>query len=237
MNVKLLGHTQLSKEFKDEINKYVEDVSDGKAIALSAVRTCYSPNYPSSIIPRESSRYFNRQATDGEEGTEADRLIRMIVKSKHVSTLEHTTYTFSVENVSRALLSQLTRHRHFSFSVQSQRYVALSSDSKSGGFNYIIPESIKKIKEAHSLFIKQMENIQNLYDELRRLKIPSEDCRSILPNASSTNLVMTTNLRSLLEFYSKRKSGNGAQFEITKLADNLKNCVVNVENWASPFFQ
>ena len=237
MKVKLLGHTQLSKEFKKEVNNFVEDVSDGKSIAFSAIRTCYSPGYPSEIIPRESSRYFSRQAVDGEEGTEADRLIRMIIKSKHVSTLEHTTYTFSVENVSRALLSQITRHRHFSFSVQSQRYVAFSSDSKSGGFNYIIPQSIQAVEEARSLFIKQMENIQNLYDLLRELKIPSEDCRAILPNSTSTNLIMTTNLRSLLEFYSKRKKGNGAQFEITQLADNLKNCVINVENWAAPFFQ
>jgi thymidylate synthase (FAD) len=237
MNVKLLAFTQLSKEFKKSIDEFVKDEVNGKAVALSAIRTCYSPNSPSSIIPKESSRYFNEQASDNEEGTEADRLIRMIVRSKHVSTLEHTTYTFSIENVSRALLSQLTRHRHFSFSVQSQRYVPFSSNSKSGGFQYVIPQSIKENDSALQLFLKQMQIIQESYDKLRELKIPSEDCRALLPNSASTNLVMTANLRSLLEFYSKRKKGNGAQFEITQLAECLRNCVTEAERWTAPFFQ
>ena len=237
MEVKLLAHTQLSHEFKNIISDFVKEEVNGKAVALSAVRTCYSPNPPSSIIPRESKKYFNEEATDGEEGTEADRLIRMIVRSKHVSTLEHTSYTFAIEGVSRALMSQITRSRHFSFSIQSQRYVEFSSESKSGGFDFVVPESIKENKFALATFLQQMQKVQEAYDILRKFKIPSEDCRSILPNASATNMVMTANLRSLLEFYSKRKKGNGAQLEIANLAERLKEKVIEIEPWTAPFFK
>jgi thymidylate synthase (FAD) len=237
MDVKLLAYTQLSEEFRSTINQFVEEIINGKAIALSAIRTCYSPNTPSSIIPNESRKYFKEKATDNEEGTEADRLIRMIVRSKHVSTLEHTCYTFAIEGVSRALMSQITRSRHFSFSIQSQRYVSFESESKSKGFDFVIPKTIKENPFALATFLQQMQKIQEAYDLLREFKIPSEDCRSLLPNAAATNIVMTANLRSLLEFYSKRKKGNGAQHEITVLAEQLKECVIGVENWTAPFFE
>lgn len=123
MKVKLLAHTQLSADFAREIldeNNYM--APDSQMIALSAIRTCYSANKPTEIVKLEGEKYFGRQATDGEGGTEADRLIRHIMRSKHLSTVEHLTYTFAVEGLSRAALAQLTRHRHMSFSVQSQRY-------------------------------------------------------------------------------------------------------------------
>src|SRR5690554_1747013 len=130
MNVTLLASTPNAKE-----------------VALIAIRTCYSANKPSEILSLEGEKYLKTQATDGEGGTEADRLIRHIIRSKHTSTLEHITFTFAIENVSRALLAQLTRHRvGFSYSVQSQRYVKFARENKSGGFQYIVPKSVQKDK-------------------------------------------------------------------------------------------
>jgi thymidylate synthase (FAD) len=252
MNVKLLAHTQLTKEFaKEALNTfYLSDtVSDGQAVALTAIRTCYSPGKPSEIVAKEGAKYFGKQATDGEGGTEADRLFRMIVRSGHSSTLEHVSFTFAIEDVSRALLAQLTRHRvGFSYSVQSQRYVKQSSSSKHGGFNAIIPDTAVKHPQklveykgeeanAEDVFNEILTDIQLAYDRLIELGIPQEDARAVLPQASTCNLVMTANLRAILEFYGKRKPGKGAQKEITDLAEALRKAVVEVEPWTNAFFE
>lgn len=247
MNITLLAHTKLADDFRDGFDRYpmgaydgndIDDygATDGQAVALTAIRTCYSANKPSEIVAKEGKRYFGKKASDGAEGTEADRLIRMIVSSGHTSTLEHLTFTFAIEGVSRALLAQLTRHRvGFSFSVQSQRYVRLGSTDRSGGFDYVVPDTIKGTDQAY--FADVMDELQRAYDILRKLGIPAEDARSVLPNATATNLVMTANLRSLLDFYAKRKPGNGAQAEIADLATKLKAAVVAVEPWAEAFFE
>ena len=259
MNVTLLAHTQLATDFYENLS-HMENglplnvsVTDGQAVALTAIRTCYSANKPSEIVTKEGKRYFGKKASDGEGGTEADRLIRQIVASKHVSTLEHLSFTFAIEGVSRALLAQLIRHRvGFSFSVQSQRYVRLGSDDKSGGFDYVMPGKIAEndsktnmyvgydveyFDNTGELFKYAMNTVQDVYDKLREAGVPAEDARAVLPNATATNLVMTANLRSLLDFYAKRKPGNGAQKEISDLAETLKNAVIEVEPWAEAFFK
>lgn len=237
MDIKLLAHTQLSEEFYRSL-PVLAPYTDAQAVALTAIRTCYSPNKPSEIVALEGGKYFGRKATDGKEGSEADRLIRHIVGSGHTSTLEHITFTFVIEGVSRALLAQLTRHRvGFSYSVQSQRYVRLGSEDKSGGFDYVIPETVKaKGEQSIKAYNEIMKNNQSYYDLLRSLGIPAEDARSVLPNAAATNLVLTVNLRSLLDFYSKRRKGKGAQHEITELAELLREEVVKVEPWVKGFF-
>ncbi|NUJ19709.1 FAD-dependent thymidylate synthase [Bacillus glycinifermentans] len=251
MNVQLIAHTQLSDEFKqtldyrkyDESGEYftntLDDLhpTDGQAVALTAIRTCYSANKPSEIVAKEGAKYFGSKASDGGVGTDADRLFRMIVRSGHTSTLEHLTFTFAIEGVSRALLAQLTRHRvGFSFSVQSQRYVRLGSGDRSGGFDYVMPDKIDD-PDADAILIAAMQDAQRKYDELRALGVPAEDARAVLPQAAATNLVLTANLRSLLEFYSKRKPGKGAQKEIAELAEALRQEVVNVEPWVDQFFE
>ena len=240
MNVLLLAHTQLSDSFLASIldADVFEDVSNGQTVALTAIRCCYSANKPSEIVALEGEKYFKREATDGEGGTEADRLIRHIVSSKHLSTLEHISFTFAVEGISRALLAQLTRHRvGFSYSVQSQRYCRFGSDDKSGGFKYVIPPSIEKNDHAYRVYELAMVEIQNIYDELRYLGVPPEDARFVLPQATTCNLVMTANLRALLDFYSKRRKGRGAQWEIAELAERLREAVVAVEPWTDAFFE
>lgn len=251
MNIKLIAHTQLSDEFLSRFD-YEEDVGtsrqmrnpyvdDGRnqraAVALTAIRTCYSPLKPTEIVAAEGEKYFGQSATDGEDGTEADRLIRHIVASKHTSTLEHITYTFAIEGVSRALLAQLTRHRvGFSYSVQSQRYVRFGSGDKSGGFDYVTPESIQNNHEALRVFDAVMSELQAAYDKLRALGIPAEDARAVLPITATCNIVLTLNLRALLDFYQKRKHGNGAQREITELAEHLREEIVKADPWTAKFF-
>jgi thymidylate synthase (FAD) len=216
-----------------------DTATDGQAVALTAIRTCYSANKPSEIVAKEGAKYFGTKASDDGNGTEADRLIRHISNSGHLSTLEHLSFTFAIEGVSRALLAQLTRHRvGFSFSVQSQRYVKFGSDDRSGGFDYVIPESVKSKGIAIvSVFKASMEAVQQDYDILRDNGVPAEDARAVLPQAVACNLVVTANLRSLLDFYGKRNESTHAQGEIQSLAENLRKAVVEVEPWADALFE
>lgn len=251
MEVKLIGHTQLSKEFLEQLSLevqediYYDKITDGQAVALTAIRTCYSPNEPSTIIENEANKYFGKSASDGKGGTDADRLIRHIINSGHTSTMEHINFTFTIEGVSRSLLAQLTRHRHFSYSVQSQRYVKFGSNDKSQGFDYVTPNSIDDKKSigregeeifADAIYERTMELLQESYDNLRKAGVPAEDARYILPNAATCNLVLTGNLRSVLEFYSKRNPNTHAQSEIQELAEKIKEEVIKVESWTESFF-
>lgn len=244
MNVKLLAHTQINRKLKswkgltiDLDNGNCVHITDGQAVALTAIRTCYSANKPTEIVAKEGTKYFGKPATDGKGGSDADRLFRHIVNSGHTSTLEHLTFTFAIEGVSRALLAQLTRHRvGFSFSVQSQRYVRFGSDDKTGGFDYVIPPSVRG-KCGEGFMVEIFEKLQFAYDQLREAGVPPEDARMVLPNAAATNLVMTANLRALLDFYSKRRKGRGAQWEIAELAEKLRAAVVAVEPWTDAFFE
>jgi thymidylate synthase (FAD) len=233
MNVSLLAHTQISMEMVNTLIDagFQENASHGQLVALTAIRTCYSPGEPSSIIVNEGEKYF------GDSGKEGTRLINHIMGSGHTSTIEHINFTFMIEGVSRSLLAQLTRHRHFSYSVQSQRYVKFGSKDKAKGFDTTYPKSIAGNQFAKDTYDIVMENIQHAYDELRASGVPAEDARYVLPNAATCNLVLTGNLRSLLDFYSKRGEGTHAQWEIQELAEKLKEKVIRVESWTEPFWK
>lgn len=238
MKVELMAHTQLDYIFKLLLER--EDATfndDGSTIALTAIRNCYSHLNPSEIAIQEGHKYFGRESKEGK-GTEADRLFNLIQKSGHTSTVEHLSYTFAIEGVSRALLAQLTRHRvGFSFSVESQRFVKLDSTSKSQGFDYVVPDKIKANPEALKIFEASMKTLQGVYDMLREVKVTAEDARSILPNACATNIVMTANLRSITDFCKKRGKGTHAQSEIQQLAEKLQQEVLSVDPWAKSFFE
>lgn len=236
MRVKLIAHTQLSKEFAEELKE--RPSTHGQAVALTAIRTCYSYLPPSEILNSEYERYFRQNATDGQSGTEADRLIRHIVNSGHLSTLEHLSFTFAIEGVSRSLLAQLTRHRiGFSYSVQSQRYVKFGSVDRSGGASVVVPESVRENPEAMDVYTGFNQAMQSAYDELRKLGIPAEDARYVLSNGVACNLIMSANIRSLFDFYSKRNENTHAQQEIRQLAERLREEVEKIEPWVAPFFE
>lgn len=235
----LVAHTQLAQTFRtgieDILAKY--KITSGQAVSMTAIRTCYSPLKPTDIIQTEGAKYFGKQATDGGVGTDADRLFRHITSSGHTSTLEHVSFTFAINGVSRALLAQLTRHRvGFSFSVQSQRYVRFGSEDKSGGASYTIPPSVVA-KGADEVYRYAMQKAQELYDTLRELGVPAEDARMVLPNGVTCNLVMTANLTALIGLYGKRRKGNGAQWEIADLVEDIRLQVQAVEPWTHEYFE
>lgn len=176
-----------------------------RTVAMSA-RLCYSPIGAAQLEERISDE-------------QAATLVRKLVSMGHLSTLEHVTFTFAIEGVSRVLTHQLVRHRIASYSQQSQRYV------KEHDFETIVPTSIAANKEAKEKFDDLMVKIQDLYNEFTNMGIAAEDARYILPNATETKIVCTFNARSLLNFFSLRCCTR-AQWEIRTLANKmLEECV------------
>lgn len=168
------------------------------------------------------------------EEEKAASFIEMLMKLGHESPLEHITFTFAIEGVSRSLLAQLTRHRIASYSVQSQRYV------KSDKAAYVIPPEIEKIPEAKAEFERMMLESEKSYDKLTQIltehygsddkkteKKAIEDARYVLPNAWETKLICTFNARSLLNFFNHRCC-NRAQWEIRDLANEMFELVYKV---------
>ena len=91
---------------------------------------------------------------------EIARYVNMLASIGHESPLEHVSFTFAIEGISRACTHQIVRHRIASYSQQSQRYVKLEQ------FEYIIPPAIENNPEAKRIFIETMERDQEAYDEL-----------------------------------------------------------------------
>ena len=184
-----------------------------KACALAA-RICYA-----SIGVDE--------LTEKVESKDQEAFLRRIVGMGHESVLEHASFTFVIEGVSRALLAQITRHRLASYSVQSQRYVSLAE-----GFQYIIPPRIEALgTEAKTEFERQMEQMHTWYMEWQS-KLGSgegsnEDARFVLPNACETRLTVTMNARELMHFFSLRCCER-AQWEIRALACEMLRLVKEV---------
>ena len=181
-------------------------LSPEETVALAA-KLCYSRSTISDLQDRISSR-------------DQSDFIGKLMSMGHESVLEHVSFTFGVEGVSRVLLAQLTRHRIASFSVQSQRYVSYET-----GFGYIIPESITALGEdAVRRFHEQMQTIEGWYTDWQKLlgkgEKSNEDARFVLPNACETRIVVTMNVRELRHFFSLRMCSR-AQWEIRKMAEEM----------------
>ena len=147
--------------------------------------------------------------------------LRSAISSGHEAVLEHWSATFAVSGVSRALTHQLVRHRLCSFSQQSQRYVDMD------GFDYVVPESILNHPDSLEQFEWGMKAIQKVYKTLLAYGIDMEDARYILPNACTTNIIVTMNARELRHFFALRCC-NRAQKEIRELADKMLELVKEV---------
>lgn len=183
--------------------KLIRYTADPEATVALAARLCYSDkeldDLTENILAKDNSKFISRLMDMG-----------------HLSPVEHASFTFSIEGVSRAFLAQITRHRIASFSVRSQRYV--SEDA----FNYIIPPAIEAMGAAAvARFEGQMATIMDWYHDwqsaLGHGESSNEDARFILPNACETKMIVTMNARELMHFFELRCC-NRAQWEIRSVA-------------------
>jgi thymidylate synthase (FAD) len=142
----------------------------------------------------------------------ARKIIRRVMSSGHYSVIEHASFTFSVEGVSRALTHQLVRHRIASFTQQSQRYVPYNTLE-----HYVKPPSVLENKEAKKIYDETLLRISDTYQKLLKYEIPKEDARFILPNAAKTNILITMNGRELRHFFNLRCCIR-SQWEIRRMA-------------------
>ena len=171
---------------------------DPERTVAAACRLCYSASDIDAI----------REAIDDEA---AARLIGKVLKLGHLSVLEHASFTFAIEGISRACSHQLVRHRIASFSQQSQRYVKMRE------CEFMLPPSIQQKPEAVERFNGLMDDLQAEYNALLEEGVAAEDARYVLPNAAETKVIMTANARSLLNFFELRLCTR-AQWEIRQLA-------------------
>ena len=169
-----------------------------RAVATAA-RLCYAP---------VGGRELMESLTDEK----IRKVLTTIMTSGHFSTLEHASYTFAVEGVSRALTHQLVRHRLASYNQQSQRYVKFKEEPP-----IVRPASVDTNPDAAQAFDEAIEACWQAYDKLVQAGVPAEDARYILPNACETKIVVTMNIRELMHFFSNRCC-NRAQWEIRELA-------------------
>lgn len=146
----------------------------------------------------------------------ARKLIRKIIDYGHYSVLEHASFTFKIENISRVCSHQLVRHRLASYTQQSQRYVTFSDEIP----EIVIPESIKRDKELKEKFMRFAAKSHELYKAMLERGIKAEDSRYVLLNAFPTNIVVTMNARELLHFFELRLCER-AQLEIRILAKKM----------------
>ncbi|WP_249311827.1 FAD-dependent thymidylate synthase [Congzhengia minquanensis] len=210
----------------------LQHTGEPEKIVAAAAKLCYSDSGVDNIL-------------DGLTDEKTDKFLNMLMNLGHESPIEHVSFTFGIEGVSRSLLAQITRHRLASYSVKSQRYV------KEGMFEYIIPPEIEAIPEAKKVFLETMEQEQAAYDKLTEIlfqkhfkalreqgmdekqaktkaeKAAIEDARFVLPNACETKMVVTMNARSLMNFF-RHRCCSRAQWEIRALANEMLKLVQEV---------
>jgi len=199
----------------------------------------HTPN-PDKVVAVAAKLCYSRAGVDDIEkkltDEETEKFVQMLVDMRHESPLEHVSFTFAAEGISRACTHQLVRHRIASYSQQSQRYVKLEQ------FEYIVPPNISAVPEAEKKFKEAMEADQRTYNEIVDIlfqkhydemvsggmddkkaksaaeKKAIEDARYVFPNACETKIVLTMNARTLLHFFNKRCCER-AQWEIRDMAD------------------
>ena len=205
---------------------------DPEKIIAAAAKLCYSSSSIEGIM-------------DGLDAEKTEKFLNMLMSLGHESPIEHVTFTFGIEGVSRSLLAQFTRHRIASYSVKSQRYV------NEGKFEFVTPPEIANSPEALEIFNKAMaddleqynaladilkaKHIKTLTDggmseteaEKKAEKMAIEDARYVLPNACETKMVATLNARSLMNFFHHRCCER-AQWEIRDCAEQMAALVKEV---------
>lgn len=206
-------------------------------MALKVLLVEHTPN-PELVIAKAAKLCYSsvgiEKMNEKMDSESIEKFINMLMSYGHESPVEHVSFTFAIQGVSRSLTHQLVRHRIASYSQQSQRYVKLEQ------FEYVIPPAIENDERAKGVFIKSMEQSQEAYNELVDIlkgkyldlgmkngaaeKKAIEDARYVFPNACETKIVVTMNVRSLLNFF-RHRCCNRAQWEIRELAYQMLKLV------------
>ncbi|MFQ5736385.1 MAG: FAD-dependent thymidylate synthase [Thermodesulfobacteriota bacterium] len=171
-----------------------------KTVTLAA-RLCYSED----SIPELEEKV---------QGVSTKKFLGKILKMGHLSVLEHASFSFGVEGISRATSHQLVRHRLASYSQQSQRYVTARRPE------YVTPGTISGDPGRRKRFETAVKRLYRLYGELVDEGVPAEDARFLLPNAACTKIIITMNARELLHFY-RLRCCERAQWEIREMATRM----------------
>ncbi|GAB4282419.1 MAG: FAD-dependent thymidylate synthase [Coriobacteriia bacterium] len=169
-----------------------------RAVAAAA-RLCYAPVGAAELLEEMSEDAVHR-------------VLKVIITSGHLSALEHASYTFAIDGVSRAMTHQLVRHRLASYNQQSQRYVTYAEQPA-----FIVPPAIAADDAARERFDAATNAAFEAYRQLLDAGVPAEDARYLLPNAMETKIVVTMNIRELLHFFELRCCKR-AQWEIRAVA-------------------
>lgn len=180
-----------------ELLRYTED-ADG--LCGATARSCYSERSTHKIM---------------DDGDNLGHTLRKTLESGHTSVIEHATYTFSIEGISRVTTHQIVRHRVASYTQQSMRYV--DTIGKTG---FVIPPSVEGNPFTSSIYKEYVERSEDMYDMLCRSGIPEEDARYLIPMGIKSNITVTMNARELLHFFALRCC-NRSQWEIRDLANKM----------------
>lgn len=216
MEVKLIAMTDVMYE-----NEPAGSVESAEQVCNHAAKTCTKEDAGDLV----GQHYIVGEPCLIWEDKDLRPLGRALA-SGHESILEHAVYTFEVKGVSRALTHQLVRHRMASYAQQSQRYVDMSEAA------YIIPESIDKCLTPATPdgcplnieYVNAIRRCEEVYRKLVGAGISPEDARYVLPNACTTNIILTANARELRHIFALRCCER-AQWEIRELANKmLKIC-------------
>jgi thymidylate synthase (FAD) len=187
----------------------IEHTPNPELTVALAARLCYSPSAIGELRHKL-------------EATDIEKFLDKIMALGHYSVLEHVSFTFGMEGISRVTSHQLVRHRIASFSQQSQRYVSHKDE-----FTSIMPDSIAENTDARQIFAFMSETVHKAYAQLVDMGIPPEDARYILPNATETKIIMTMNARELLHFFALRCCQR-AQWEIREMSIEMLRLVKKV---------
>lgn len=182
----------------------------------------YTP-IPEEVVNKAARLCYYKGDIEDLLGESNVNLIGKLVEMNHLTPLEHVSFTFGIEGISRACSHQLVRHRIASYSQQSQRYVSMND------FKYIIPPKIQNNSDALEIYNQIIHCIKKAYNKLYDIlgEEAKEDIRYLLPNATETKIVVTMNARSLLNFFNLRLC-NRAQWEIRSLAKKMLELCMEV---------
>ena len=197
MKVELIAETRFLR------NIDLGSTNDLEALTYFAAKICHNKHEGSEETGRHKVATFIK---------------KFVIDMDHSSLLEHYSFTFLVEGISRCCSHQLVRHRIGSYHQKSQRYVKEEN-------LIVVPLTVENDRDAFDIYSTASDTIRSAYLKLIDLGIPLEDARYLLPGASKTSILVTWNVRTLLHVLRLRLWKDGAQWEIKEMLQKMLDIV------------